>query len=90
MQYRRRSVVEVDYAILAAIRDEEQAPAGQPLKTRLQARVYLNWNTLNRHIARLRDKGLVSKEALHLTQRGLQFIQAYRSSLRPVLEEYGY
>ena len=90
MAGRRRTEVEVAYAILSAIREEEQRMDGQPRKTRLQARVYLNWYTLNRHIDKLRAKGLVSREGLHLTQRGLQFISHYRSNLRPWLEEYGY
>src|SRR5439155_3589114 len=75
------------FEILQAIQAEELSMPGHLRKTRVQSRVYLNWNALNRYLGELEAKGLVS-DSLRLTREGTQLLQAYHARLRPILEKY--
>jgi len=87
---RRRSEFEIAIQILAAIQEEQVLPNYEMRLTRLQARVYLSWNALKKHLVKLESKGLVSNKGRHLTDDGIELLQAYRRELQPVLRKYGY
>lgn len=86
----RRTELEIAVTILSAIREWEDSPDGEPRKTRLQARAYLNWNALSRHLEGLRARELLIRDGLRLTERGRRFLQMYRGELQSFLENYGF
>jgi predicted transcriptional regulator len=87
---KRRSEFEIEIGILAAIQEESFSGNGGVCATRVQAKVILSWNAFKKHVGRLEEKGLLAGERLGLTQDGVEFLQAYRRELRPVLNKYGY
>jgi predicted transcriptional regulator len=87
---RRRSELELDMGILAAIHEEECMGNGGVCATRVQARVVLSWNLFKKHLAKLEQKGLVAYDGLRLTEEGIELLQEYRREMRPVLNKYGY
>lgn len=87
---RRRSEIQIAVQLLQAIRDQERQSNGTPRKTRIQARTYLSWNGMNRYLERLRQKELVAREYLALTERGQEFLRAYQKGVQDFLERYGF
>jgi len=86
----RRTQLEIDYELLLAVRDEVSLTNNQPKRTRLQARAYLNWKALNRHLERLRSRELLSNEGLSLTEKGRRFVNIYSDELKSILQDFGF
>jgi len=86
----RRTDLELAVAILTAIIEEGRVLGGPPPRTRVQARVYLNWVAFHRHLERLRDQGLIDPEELRPTDRGYGFLRVFQNEIRSVLERYGF
>jgi predicted transcriptional regulator len=86
---KRRSEIEIEAAILRAIQLGE-GKSGEARISRLQANVYISWRSLRRHIAKLRNRGLLEADGLRPTEKGLRFLRDYGSSVRRVLDDYGF
>jgi len=87
---RRRSELELAVAILRAINEEASSRRCEPPRTRIQSMVYLNWAVFHEHLERLRDQGLISADALRVTDRGHEFLHAYQAHVEGVIERFGF
>ncbi len=76
--------------ILAAIVEEEDCNRGAARISRLQARVYLNWGALAKHLAELQRKQHVMNGDLRVTERGRRFLEIYRTNIAELLQTYGF
>lgn len=86
----RRSELEIAVAILRAIKEEASDAGNEARSSRVQARVYLSWNVFNRHISKLRGRGLIGGSSLILTDPGKRLLRRYGMEVRSFLEDFGF
>ena len=83
-----RSKLDITFDLLSAIQREEASNGSNHWKTRVQANVFLSWNSFKEHLSNLEKQGLIKKDGFGLTEEGKQFLQVYRKELRPFLDRY--
>ena len=83
----RRARPQIFAEILKAITEEAQA-GGEVKITRIQSRVYVPFDRFKEYLAEMRKRGLIEESSMKITEKGLNYLEHYRS-VKEFLERFG-
>jgi len=83
----KRARPQIFAEILKAIIEEAEI-SGEVKITRIQSKVYVPFDRFKEYLVEMREKGLIEEGSLKVTEKGLKYVEHYKS-VKEFLERFG-